>query len=213
MSCLLCLCQVLQITFRQSTNNEKVLMEAFGMMLACAFELQEYSLHHKVAPCKFASMLVATDSGYIARIMQELQHEWNTILSMEKSKEGSEILHKQCKFVLAQSYRELMTAAEQSNFALTDALKAHISSWYPTMGSSANLESVFGDMESAVKRSGRSDTGSISGLMCVGIRGLSHRMDNDPEAGKPLKLEEGDFDSKEIPALKSKIWAPNSAPN
>ena len=183
------------------------------MLLACAFELQEYSLHHKVAPCKFSSLLIATDSGIVNRIMKELQVEWEAVLSMEKSREGSELLHKQCKFVLAQSYRELMTAAEQSQFELTEALKSHISSWFPVMGSSANLESIFGDMESAVKRSGRSDTGSIAGLMCVGIRGLSHRMENDPEAGRPLKLEASDFDSKEIPALKSKIWAPHAAPN
>ena len=205
--------QVMSISFRRSPGCEKVLSESVTMALACTHELLEYGLYHRTAPGKFGALLAATSTERISELMQELREEWDMILSMEACKESSNLLHQQCRFVLHQSLRELLSCAEQNQWSLNDSLKAMISSWHPTIQSSANLESVFGDLASAVQRSGRADMGSIAGLMCVGIRGLLHRMGEDPDCGRPLMLEDADFHGVEVPALKAKLWSPSSAPN
>ena len=209
---MLCL-QVMSISFRRSPGHEKVLEESVAMALACTHELLEYSLYHRTAPGKFGALLAADSTETISRLMQELHEEWDMILSMEACKASRELLHQQCRFVLHQNMRELLSCGEQNRWTLNDSLKAMITAWHPSIQSSANLESVFGDLASAVQRSGRADMGSISGLMCVGIRGLQHRMGEDPDCGKPLMLEDADFHGVEIPALKAKMWSPSSAPN
>ena len=203
----------MSIRFRRPNGGEKVLMESVSMMLACAFELLEYGSQHRVGPWKCACLLACSEPETISRIMQELKDEWEMVLSMEQDKEQRVLLHQHCRWILHQSVRELFTSCEQNRFSLNGSLKAMIASWHPCLQSSANIESLFNDCQSAVQRSGRADTGSISGLMCVAIRSLMHRMGQDPESGRPVELEPADFEGCEIPALKSKLWTPSSAPN
>ena len=99
---------------------------------------------------------------------------------------------------------------EKNQNTLSPELKSTILAWHPPLQSSSNLENVFGDIESAIRRSSRADAGSLANMMAVAIRGLTHRMDTE-ETGQPLVLNQEDFRGPEISGLKNKIWSPASA--
>ena len=181
------------------------------MVLACIHELREYALHHRLVPAKAAALLAGPGPDVTVQLMRECQEEWTTILNMEAGSESRQLLHSKCLFACYQQTRELLTCVEQQRFARTDDLKRLVSAWFPEVQSSANLESIFADLSSAVARSGRTDCGSLANLMAVGVRGLSHRFAGDSETGSPITLESSDWVGKEVPGLKAKIWSPTSA--
>ena len=182
------------------------------MLLACVSELLEYALHHRVAPAKFACLLAQPDTATLDRLLSELKFDWELVLSMEAQTETRELLHGRCRWLTYQCVREPMAALEMQQFRMSEDNFNLIKAWHPSVQSSANLESIFGDMQSAVTRSGRSDCGSLPNLMSVGVRSLESRMAGDERAGNPLRLLPSDWQGKEIAALKSKIWMPSSAP-
>ena len=181
------------------------------MLLASMFELREYALHHRLCPTKACALLATSNDKIIKQILAELQEEWATILAMEGTREAQHLLHSKCLFVRYQQTREIFTSLEQNNFMLNEDTRSIIGAWFPAIQSSANLESIFGDMSDAISRSGRSDCGSLANLMAVGIRAVSRRFDQD-DCGRPVALEASDWASKEVPGLKAKLWCPSSAP-
>ena len=203
--------QDLEVSWRRSWSSQQVLKDACQMLLACIFELREYCLHHVLAPAKFAALPVCECLETKQRILQELRNEWTMVLEMEQDLQSAELLHAHCRYVRNQSFRELMGILEKHRYQWTGEVENTILAWYPRLQSSSNLENLFSDMESAIRRSGRSDAGSLSNLMAVAIRGLSHRMQNDPACGVPVVLENDDFQGPEVQALKPKIWTPASA--
>ena len=208
----MCCWQDLRVSWRRSWSSQEVLNDACSMLWACIFELREYSLHHVLAPAKFSALPVTQCVETKQRILEELKNEWRMVLEMEKDTQSAELLHTHCRYVLNQSFRELMGILEKHAYKWTQQVEETIMAWYPRLQSSANLESLFSDMESAIRRSGRSDAGSLSNLMAVAIRGLGHRMQNDSACGVPVVLANEDFQGPEVQALKPKIWTPASAP-
>ena len=180
------------------------------MALACVFELLEYALPHKLSPTKFAALAVCKVPATTSRLIEELKEEWSTVLTMEASAEAAQLLHSQCRYVLCQNFRELHCCLEKSNQTLSPDMSSTILAWNPPLQSSSNLENVFADMQSAVRRSGKADGGSLANLMAVAIRGLAHRMDTS-DSGQPLMLSSEDFRGAEVAGLKSKMWSPASA--
>ena len=159
------------------------------MLLACIFELKEYALHHQLAPAKFAALPECVDSQTQQRLLEELRTEWTCVLEMEQTMETAQLLHSHCRHVRNQNFRELMGILEKHNYTYTAEVERTVMAWHPRLQSSSNLETLFSDMESAIRRSGRADAGSISNLMAVAIRGLGHRTKDTEEAGIPLTLE------------------------
>ena len=192
------------MTMRRPWSSVRVLQEATQMMLACVFELLEYTLPHKLSPAKFAALAVAETPSTATRLLEELNEEWNLVLSMEAHHESAQLLHSQCRYVRNQSFRKMHCCLEKNRNTLSPELKSTILAWHPPLQSSSNLENVFGDIESAIRRSSRADAGSLANMMAVAIRGLTHRMDTE-ETGQPLVL------NPEISGLKNKIWSPASA--
>ena len=192
--------------------ENKILEDGLMMLLACTSELLEFQLHHRTPPVKCACILANPDTPTLDRLLNELKLEWQLILGMEAKASSRDLLHGRCRWVTYQAVREPLAALEKHQFTMSEEIHHIIKAWNPSIQSSANLESVFGDMQSAVRRSGRSDCGSLPNLMSVGIRGLENRMADNPNAGDPLKLEPADWQGKEANALKSKLWLPSSAP-
>ena len=182
------------------------------MLLACIGELLEYGLHHRMPPARFASLIANPDTPTMERILADLKLDWHMILSMESKVDSAELLHGRCRFVTYQATRETMAALEKEDFHMCEEVYQLVQAWNPSIQSSSNLESIFGDMQSAISRSGRSDCGSLPNLMSVGIRGLENRMAEGSNTAEPLKLERADWHGKEVTALKSKLWMPSSAP-
>ena len=206
------MCQDLTFEFRRTTTEQEILNESWSMLLSAIFELREYALHHRLCPTKACALLATSNSEIIKQIMGELEAEWATIVAMEASGEGKQLLHSKCLFVTYQQTREILTCLEKNAWTLNSEVRSLIGAWFPTIQSSANLETVFGDMSSAITRSGRTDCGSLANMMAVGIRAVSRRFGEDEEAGDPVALAPSDWASKEIPGLKAKIWCPSSAP-
>ena len=187
-----------------------MLRESTQLILACVFELLEYALPHKLFPGKFAALAVCQDPSTTTRLIDELAEEWNLVVTMEAQTEAAQLLHAQCRYVRSQSFRELHCCLEKNNKTLTPEMKSTILAWNPPLQSSSNLENVFADIESAIKRSGRADMGSLANMMAVAVRGLAHRM-GTPDSGQPLTLSKDDFRGPEVAGLKNKIWNPTSA--
>ena len=80
------------------------------MMLACVFELLEYTLPHKLSPAKFAALAVAETPSTATRLLEELNEEWNLVLSMEAHHESAQLLHSQCDTCATRAF-EKCTAA------------------------------------------------------------------------------------------------------
>ena len=182
------------------------------MLLASYHELHEYSLHHILPPMKFGALLVCEDPETMDLFLKQLQEDWSMVLALESRPESSEMLHNRCRFVLWQQFREVMTCLERYGWQMRDPVRKLIAAWAPEMQSSANLEGIFGDLQSAIRRAGKSDCGSLCNLLSVAIRSLQNRLGNDPSTPEPVVLTPQDFDGAEVAALKPKIWSPSSAP-
>ena len=128
------------------------------------------------------------------------------------SSQARALLHQHCGYVLYQQYREIMGCLERFGFQLTRDGMELLHAWFPEVPWSANLESVFGEMQHAIRRTGKADVGSLTNLMSVAVRGLERRVFVDPaENPKPLKLDSDDWVGKQTNALKPKMYSPTSA--
>ena len=201
----------LRCSFRRASGEQEILEEAWAMLLSCMFELREYALHHRLCPTKAAALLATDDGRVIKQLMDELQEEWELILKMETQLETKLLLHSKCLYVGYQQTREVLSSLAQSNYNLTPSVRSLLLAWHPQIQSSANLESIFGDLSSAIKRTGRSETASLPNMMAVGVRALHHRFQSEDEAGEPIHLDSGDWEGKEVAGLKAKLWCPSSA--
>ena len=181
------------------------------MLLSAVFELREYALHHRLCPTKAAGLLATEDPSIVKQLMEELREEWELIIKMEMQLETKQLLHTRCLWVGYQQTREVLSCAAKNNYRMTPEMKSLLHAWHPQTQGSANLETIFADLSSAIKISGRSDCGSLANMMAVCIRGLHHRFTPDHEAAEPIQLESSDWEGREIPGLKAKIWCPSSA--
>ncbi|CAE7847116.1 unnamed protein product, partial [Symbiodinium necroappetens] len=86
-----------------------------------------------------------------------------------------------------------------------------VKAWLPAFGQSSNLENIFRELESAVRKSGPPQD-SLTNLACVAVRSLERRICNEKTVTPATpELTERDWEGKEIRALKNRIWHPNSA--
>lgn len=191
----------------------KVLPECLKMFLSMAHELMQYALYLRSSPANSAGLLSSkADDGAKSAILESMSREWKLVLSMEARPQARTLLHQHCGYVLYQQYREILGSFERFGFRLTRDGMDLLQAWFPEVPWSANLESIFGEMQHAIRRSGRPDVGSLPNLMTVAIRGLERRVFVNPdESPKPLKLASDDWVGKQTDALKPKMFSPTSA--
>ena len=190
-----------------------VLREAFGMYLATLHETEQYALYLRSAPHKAAGLVSeCSDPGTKDKILAELKDEWQLILELEGSASGAALLRANCLHCTFQCFRETMGAYEKSNWKLEAEANGITAAWFPSFCQSASLESVFGDLSDACKRSGRNDCGSLPNLQCVAVRSLQNRLGTADGAPDQVQLKSSDWEGNQAYAVKPKIFNPVSAP-
>ena len=89
-----------------------------------------------------------------------------------------------------------------------ESLVAFLKCYNPPLQSSSNCEDVFSQLQDSVQRSGKSDSGSITNLASVSIRGVQKKAES---AGvQTVTLRSEDFEGNEVRGLKSSIFRPDS---
>ena len=176
------------------------------------FELNLYRLYLATGWTQAAALLSEhVSKGDKEVILKRMREEWSVVLELEQTESGQQALRGSCSQVLHQAYREVMSSLECSNWVVNDASREIIRAWVPELSCSSNVEQLFASMSDAVKRASKPDEATAPALMAVGIRALERRLfAEDTSATKVVKLEDADWQSKQVRALKPKIWSPSS---
>eukprot|EP00439_Symbiodinium_sp_Y106_P039691 s340_g4.t2 len=183
------------------------------MFLATVHEMEQYALYLRSAPHKAAGLVsVCSDTETKNKILAELKQEWQLVLELEGTASGAALLKANCFHCTFQCFRETMSAYEKSNWKLSAEATGITAAWFPSFCQSASLESVFGDLSDACKRSGRNDCGSLPNLQCVAVRSLQNRLCSKDGAPEQVKLESADWEGNQAYGVKPKIFNPASAP-
>ncbi|CAE7274812.1 unnamed protein product [Symbiodinium sp. CCMP2592] len=178
------------------------------MVLASAHELLEYSLHLRRTPACAAALLAPGDehASNKENVLSSMKHEWETVLFMESSTRTHALLKSRCRFTDFQNFREIHTMMEQCQYKVTETARSLLEAWHPPFAWSANLESIFGEIQAALKKSNRSEGASMQSMMSIAVRSLGRRVCTDETSPAPLTLSADDYMGKQTAALKSKIW-------
>ncbi|CAE7672747.1 unnamed protein product [Symbiodinium sp. CCMP2456] len=195
----------LKVKFRRADSLCSALKEGHTMLLASIHEMLEYVLYLRCSPAKAAALLsTVEDETTKATVLQAMQQEWQVVLALEDTPAGASLLRQHCGFCAFQHYREVMTVYEKNAWKVTEETTALTSAWYPQLAWSASLESVFGDLQDATKRSGRSDCGSLPNLFAVGVRSLQNRLTVQDGSASPVKLQANDWTGTQAISVSSK---------
>ena len=210
---LLILEQELKVKFRRADSLCSALKEGHTMLLASITEMMQYVLYLRSSPAKAAALLsTVEDETTKDAVLKALEEEWRLVLALEGSPAGAMLLRQHCSFCSFQQYREVMTVYEKNDWKVTPETTALTAAWFPQMAWSASLESIFGDLQDATKRAGRSDCGSLPNLFAVGVRSLQNRLCVQEGSTSPVKLEAGDWTGTQALGVKPKAFNPASAP-
>ncbi|CAE7802321.1 unnamed protein product [Symbiodinium sp. CCMP2592] len=205
--------QVLTVKFRRADSLSSALNEGHKMLLASIHEMMQYVLYLRSAPAKAAALLsTVEDDPTKGAVLKAMEQEWRLVLALEETPAGANLLRQNCSFCSFQQYRELMTVHEKSGWKMTRETAALTAAWFPPTAWSASLESVFGDLQDATKRSGRSDCGSLPNLFAVGVRSLQNRLCVQDGSTGQVKLRADDWTGTQALGVKPKAFNPASAP-
>ena len=189
-----------------------VLQHVDAALTAC-YELMQYGLLLQSSHFQ-ASALLTTGSSRMnldkvkEDILKKMQQEWMMVLRMESAASTNELLARHCGYTVWQVYRETMTVAELENFTLSSKLTDFLAAWHPAVQGSCNVEDVFADLQDAIQRSGKSDTGSLSNLAAVAIRSCSRKCS---AAELPTtSLLSADYEGTSVRSLKTSVFRPES---
>ena len=201
------------VKFRRAESLSSALREGHKMLLASIHEMLQYVLYLRSAPAKAAALLsTVEDEPTKNAVLKELEQEWRLVLALEDTPLGASLLRQHCSFCSFQQYREVMTMYEKNAWKMTAETAALTASWFPPTAWSASLESIFGDLQDAVKRSGRSDCGSLPNLFAVGVRSLQNRLCLQDGSTAQVKLQADDWAGTQALGVKPKAFNPASAP-
>ncbi|CAE6965504.1 unnamed protein product [Symbiodinium sp. CCMP2592] len=203
---------VLCLSFRRDAADYALMIEQLQAYLTACAELLEYCLYLRSFPA-LAAGLLARDADEKSRgcILDEAKKEWSAVQELEASTAGQQLLRQSAVHTTFQSYREVMCTMEGSGFKWTPSVEEVVRAWHPPFGQSANLEQVFQQMEQSIRKSGVPPDGRLGGLSCVAIRAFLRRVCNDEDTPSTPTLEDGDWEGKQVRALKHRIWNPAAA--
>ncbi|CAE7192200.1 unnamed protein product [Symbiodinium microadriaticum] len=137
--------EALELSFRRNQTEENVLYECFGMVLASAHELLEYTLYLRRAPACAAALIAPGDGNEsdIQRVLSSMKNEWETVLFMESGARTHALLKSRCRFTDFQNFREIHTMLQQCQYKLTP--------------------------KAALKKANRSEGASMQAMMSVAV--------------------------------------------
>ena len=203
--------QAFSISFRRSEMEHAILKEQLHAYLTCTHELREYMLYLQSYPNRLACLCAPSCPESLQEaVLAGAKREWAIVQQLESGAESLKVLNTHCLHVKFQCYRELMCVLERENFRFTDLVQTTISSWFPSFSQSSNLESIFREMEAAVKKGGAPQD-SLANLSCVAVRALERRICCGPESAQTLTLGDSDWHGKSVRGLKERLWNPSSA--
>ena len=207
--------KVIQVPERQIAVKELLVEEHLHGVLACVYELTQYKNPLNCAPLAFAALATYESNHYNVqetqqRLLDSLRIEWELVLSMEGDCSTALLLKKLCPHTGWQCYRELMVTFESESWSLTPRSVEMCVAWAPRVTSSANVEDAFASMEDAVRRSGKSDLGSLTNLQAVHLRSVVHNMTGQEHQGHTVSLGAADFEGPEVRGLRAKLFQPTS---
>ena len=188
-------------------------MQHVDAALSAAYELLQYGLLLQSSHFQASALLCKSSSRFDVEktteaILRKMQQEWLMVLRMEASSSTSELLNKHCSYTRWQVYRETMTFAEKENFSRSSKLVDFLAAWHPALQGSCNVEDVFSDLQDAIQRSGKSDTGSLSNLAAVAIRSCDRKC-STANIGTTTLVSE-DYEGTSVRSLKTSVFRPES---
>ena len=141
------------------------------------------------------------------KILADAKQEWEVICNMEASTGTRTWLHSHCLYTTFQCYREFFLVCEKHNFHFSEQIRDAALAWNPPFGQSANLESIFREMEACIRKTGCAHD-SLPNLGCVAARALERRIAVDNEGPKMVRLSENDWCGKTVRGLKHRMFNP-----
>ncbi|CAE7299579.1 unnamed protein product, partial [Symbiodinium sp. KB8] len=172
----------LRVVKRRCRVQQDLLRDHLDVCLVTLYELGSYQLYLTAAPA-CSSCLLLKESTEVpdleavqAKVLQALEFEWATVLSMEQNKNTADLLHKLCPHVRWQVYRETMVGLETDAFKVTQTVRDLVMAWYPRLSFSANIEDQFAAMQDSVRRGSKGGAAGITNLNTVGVKALYAKM-------------------------------------
>ena len=195
--------------FGRSDMDHEMMSEQLHAFLSLSFELFEYCLYLRSFRCRAAQLISAnTNETEKSKILQDAKEEWGIVCELEASAPTKVWLHQACLYVSWQSYRELMVTFERSNWTMSSDIAAAVGAWYPAWTQSANIESMFREMECSLRKSGCGKD-SLPNLGAVAIRALERRVcSGDEDCPRTIKLNDSDWSCKMVRGLKNRMFNP-----
>ena len=188
--------------------DHEMMTEQLHAYLALSFELFEYCLYLRSFPCRAAALISAQCSeDEKKKCLEEAKEEWRIVCELEASPATKVWLHQSCLFVSWQVYRELMATFESNNWTMSSDIEAALRAWYPAWTQSANIESMFREMECSLRKSGCGKD-SLPNLGAVAIRALERRVCCGEDSPRPVKLNDADWSGKTVRGLKNRMFNP-----
>ena len=205
----------MHIPDRQLPMKEFLLQQHMEGIWCCMFELLQFALPLQCAPMSCAALANRQTDRYdlqstLKDVLQNLQAEWEMVLAMEAESDTGDLLRKACPHTLWQSYRELLVTLEEEKFRTGPRSLALIEAWIPRVNNSSNVEQCFGSLADAVRRSGKSDCGSLANMTSVHVRACHQKVCGGPGQGSRLSLSTEDFEGGEVRGLRPKLFQPQS---
>ena len=189
----------------------EILREQFHAFLTVTHELREYMLYLESFPTRCACLVAPNCTDDLKEdVFKRARAEWEVVQLLESRTESMKLLHTHCLHVKFQTYRELMIVMERENYVSSDLVTSTVAAWFPAFSQSSNLESIFREMEAAVKRGGCPQE-SLANLSCVAVRALDRRICAHDDSVGTVSLSEADWAGKSVRGLKERMWNPAAA--
>ena len=170
----------LVLTHRRPSVRQDLLRDFFDAVLSCIYEISCYRLYLVSAPGSCAGLL-ARDCSKVADldrtkadILQSLKEEWLIVLHLESSSAGAACLDKFCAYTKWQCYRELLVGLHEADFKMDATARSIISSWFPMLTQSANIEEQFATVQDTVKRGCKNGKASMTALSSIAVKAVYH---------------------------------------
>jgi hypothetical protein len=196
----------------------ELLMQHIHSVLASLLELTQYALPLQLAPSSFACLLAAdanvTESHKAQeRVRLELKTEWDAVLQLESTREGTALLQQLAPHTRYYAYRELMTCHETSHTVEgKQRLEGVVQAWHPPLCYSANIEECFNYASASLRKSTRSEKVSMANLQATVVRAAERRLMNKEQQVRGVELEAEDYEGREVRGLRASVWSPEQCP-
>ena len=198
-------------------NTAWLLEQHLEACLSTLHELTQYAVlpqsAHYCSACLLCESSSRCDLSTVGQaVLHRMKAEWSLVLRLESSSTTQGVLHAHCPFVCWQPYREVQTATECAGYKLDTSLRSFLVAYNPSVQASANCEDVFAEIQDSIKRSGKSDTGSITNMTSVGIRATNKKAEAT-DGLETVRLKSEDFEGCHVRSLRASVFRPDSCPS